>query len=54
MLEEWRRDYQAERYRQAYMEKAMIDLEISSCEMELEIEELQEGKFLIAHKVSAW
>ena len=54
LLEEWRRDYQAERYRQAYMEKAMIDLEISSCEMELEIEELQEGKFLIAHKVSAW
>ena len=54
LLEEWQRDYQAERYRQAYMEDAMINLGISSCEMELEVEELQDGKFLISHRVSAW
>lgn len=54
LLEEWQRDYQAERYRQAYMEDAMIYLGISSCEMKLEVEELQDGKFLISHRVSAW
>lgn len=54
LLKEWQRDYQAERYRQAYMEDAMIHAGISSCEMELEVEELQDGKFLISHKVSAW
>ncbi len=54
LLEEWKRDYQAKHYRQAYMEDVMIQLGISSCEMELEVEELQGGKFLISHKVSAW
>ena len=52
LLEEWYRDYQEERYRQAYMEHAMMDLGISSCEMELEVEELQNGRFLISHRVS--
>lgn len=54
MLEEWYQDYEAERYKQAYMENAMIQLGVSSCEMEIEIEELREGKFLIIHKISAW
>ena len=53
MLEEWYRAYQAKRYKQAYMENAMIQLGISSCEMEMEIEELRDGKFMITHKVSA-
>lgn len=54
LLEQWYKDYQAERYKQAYMENAMIHLGTSSCEMELEVEELQDGKFLISHRVSAW
>ena len=54
LLEQWYRDYQAERYKQAYMENAMIHLGTSSCEMELEVEELRDGKFLISHRVSAW
>lgn len=54
LLEEWHRDYQEERYRQAYMEDAMMHLGISSCGMELEAEKLQDGKFLISHRVSAW
>ena len=54
LLEEWHQAYEAERYKQAYMENAMIQLGISSCEMEIEIEELRGGKFLIIHKVSAW
>lgn len=53
LLEEWYRDYEAERYKGAYMEDAMTYLGISSCEMELEVEELQDGRFLISHKVSA-
>lgn len=53
LLEEWQRDYQAERYKQAYMERAVTDAGISSCEMELEVEELQGGEFLISHKVFA-
>jgi len=54
LLEEWYSDYQAERYKQAYMENAMVYLGISSCEMELEVERLKDGKFLISHMVSAW
>jgi len=53
LLEEWYGEYQAERYRQAYMEDAMIHLGISYCEMKLKVEELQDGKFLISHMVSA-
>ena len=53
LLEEWHRAYEAEHYKQAYMENAMIQLGVSSCEMQIEIEELREGKFLITHKVSA-
>lgn len=52
LLEEWYRDYQEERYRQAYMENVMMDLGISSCEMELEVEKLRDGRFLISHRVS--
>lgn len=33
-----------------HMENAMIELGASSCEMEMEIEELQDKRFLIAHK----
>ena len=54
LLNEWRRAYEEERYKEAYMENAMIQLRVSSCEMEIEIEELRDGKFLITHKVSAW
>ncbi|MEH2932552.1 transglutaminase domain-containing protein [Candidatus Ventrimonas sp. KK005] len=54
LLEEWHQAYEAERYKQAYMENAMIQLGISSCEMKMEIEELRDGKFLITHKVFAW
>lgn len=46
LLEEWRRAYEEERYKKAYMENAMIQLGVSSCEMEIEIEELRAGKFL--------
>lgn len=53
LLEEWYGDYQAERYRQEYMEDAMIYLGISSCEMKLEVERLQDGKYLISHRISA-
>ena len=56
LLNEWRRAYEEERYKEAYMENAMIQLGVSSCEMEIEIEieKLQGGKLLIIHKVSAW
>lgn len=51
LLEQWQRDYQAERYKQAYMEDVMMYLGVSSCEMELEVEELRDGRFLISHRV---
>ena len=52
LLEEWYRNYGNNTYRQAYMEDAMKEIGASSCELELQAEELQGGKFLIAHKVS--
>lgn len=54
LLTEWYGDYQGEHYRQAYMENAMISLGASSCEMALEVEELQDDKFLISHRISVW
>lgn len=54
LLEAWRNDYKTDAYRQGYMDRAMRTLRGSSCEMELEIEELQDGKYLITHKVSIW
>lgn len=50
LLAQWYQEYQLDNYRQAYMENAMIELGASSCEMEMEIEELQDKRFLIAHK----
>lgn len=52
LLEEWQKEYQSERYKQAYMEDAMRQLGASSCEMELKAEKLRDGKFLITHRVS--
>lgn len=50
LLAQWYQEYQSDNYRQAYMENAMIELGASSCEMEMEIEELQNNRFLIVHR----
>ena len=52
LLDEWYQAYQAEAYKQAYMEDAMTAVGASSCQISLEIEELQGKRFLITHKVS--
>lgn len=54
LYDEWYRNYQNECYRQAYMENAMTAIGASSCEMTLETEQLQGGRYLIIHEVSAW
>lgn len=54
LLDEWYQNYQNESYRQAYMENAMTEIGASSCEMALETEKLQGGRYLIAHEVSIW
>lgn len=51
LLEEWYRDYQTEHYRQAYMRDAMEETGASSCEIALEAEKLQDGRYLIRHEV---
>lgn len=52
LLEEWNRAYQREAYRQGYAQDAMTIVGASSCEMSLEIEELQGGRYLVTHKVN--
>ncbi len=52
LLSRWYQEYQLEIYRQAYMENAMTELGASFCEMEMKIEELQDARFLIAHRFS--
>ena len=54
MLEEWYRSYQAEGYKQAYLEAAMTDLNAVSCTMSLQVEQLQGGKYLVGHEISIW
>lgn len=52
MLDEWYRDYQAEAYKQEYLENAMTALNASSCSMSLQAERLQDGKYLVGHEIS--
>ncbi len=52
LLAQWYQEYQSEIYRQAYMENAMTELGASFCEMEMEVEELQDARFLISHRFS--
>lgn len=52
LAEQWYRDYQNDRYRQAYMEQAMTQIDAASCEITLEIEELQGGRYLIRHEMN--
>ena len=54
LLNEWYQNYQDEYYRQAFMEDAMIGIGASSCQMSLEMEELQGVRYLIIHEVSIW
>lgn len=54
LLDELHQSYQDEYYRQAYMENAMTEIGASSCEMTIEVEELQGGRYLITHGVSVW
>jgi len=51
LVEQWYRDYQSNRYRQAYMEDAMTQIDATSCEITLDVEELQGGRYLIKHEL---
>ncbi len=52
LFEEWQRSYDSEQYRQAYMENAMAVLGANRCTMTLEVEELQDGIYLVIHDVT--
>ncbi len=52
LLDEWYQNYQADAYKQAYMEGAMTAVGASSCQISLEIEELHGKRFLVTHTVS--
>lgn len=51
LVEQWYQDYQYDRFRQAYMEDAMTQINATSCEITLEVEELQGGRYLIRHEL---
>lgn len=44
--------YQANEYRGAYMDQAMEELEAVSCSMQIMVEELRDGYYLIIHQIS--
>lgn len=52
LLNEWDRSYRLNQYKQAYMENAMSVLEAARCEMALEVEALQDGRYLVIHEVT--
>ncbi len=51
MLDTWYGEYQNRRYREAYMDSAMEEIGAYSCEIRFEVEQLQEGRYLIRHNV---
>ncbi len=52
LFEEWKRAYESEGYRQAYMEEAMTAAGAGRCTMTLGIEKLQDDIYLITHEVT--
>lgn len=51
LLEEIQAAYRRNDYRQGYMEQAMELLSASSCELDLEMEELSQDRYLLTHTV---
>lgn len=52
LFEEWKKSYDSEGYRQAYMEEAMTAVGAGHCTMALSVEELQDGIYLVTHEVT--
>ena len=52
LFTQWYTMYQTGAYRQAYMENALRDIGASFCEMDLKIEELEQGRYLVTHSVN--
>lgn len=52
LFEEWKRNYDSEDYRQAYMENAMSALGAYHCTMALGVEKLQDDIYLVTHEVT--
>lgn len=51
LFEEWKRNYDSEDYRQAYMENAMTAAGAYHCTMALGVEKLQDDIYLVTHEV---
>lgn len=52
LMQEIYQAYQSDAYRQGYMENAMTATGASVCEMNLDVEELAGGRYMIVHKVN--
>lgn len=50
-LQQWLSSYQSEEYKAGYMEAAMAAIGAARCEMKLELEELQGGRYLVTHEI---
>ncbi len=51
LLEEWKETYQGNGYKQGYAQDAMTAVGATACEMSLDFEELQGGRYLVIHSV---
>jgi len=51
LLQEWYRTYGTESYKQEYLEEAMTALGATSFQVNMEVEELRGGQYLITHHV---
>lgn len=54
LFDEWYESYQTEGYKQGYLEAAMTELNAVSCNMGLQVEQLQDDKYLVVHEISIW
>ena len=52
LMQEWYQMHQNEGYKSGYLERAMVDLGASACQMQITIETLQDGRYLITHNIS--
>lgn len=52
LLQEWSAAHETEGYRQGYMEGALTALNASACDMRLEVEKLQQDRYLVIHSVT--
>ena len=54
VLQSWYEAYESGAYSQGYMENAVLAVRATGWELNLRLEELQGGRYLVTHEITIW